>query len=56
MKNSDVDFETWFSTLANLVQDGSGVNFQDEDSVKADYEAGKDVHDVADEIIAEYGE
>ena len=54
MTKNDVDFDTWYSTLVPLVLDGSGVSFNDEDSVKDDYEQGKNVHDVADEIIAEY--
>lgn len=55
MTNDDFDFDTWFDTLILLVLDGAGVEFQDQDSVRNDYEAGRNVHDVADEIIAEYG-
>lgn len=56
MTKNDADFDTWFSTLTILVLDATGVEFRDEDSVRADYDNGKDAHDVADEIIAEYGE
>mgnify|MGYP000167330120 CR=1 FL=1 len=55
MTNEDFDFDTWFNTLALLVLDGAGIEFADQDSVRADFDAGKNVHDVADEIIAEYG-
>lgn len=48
------DFDTWFETLTDLLAD-RGVIFGDRDSVAADYEQGKDVHDVADEIEEEYG-
>lgn len=47
------DFDTWFETLTDLLAD-RGVMFVDSDSVQGDYEQGKDVHDVADEIEAEY--
>lgn len=55
MTRDDFDFDTWFDTLTLLVFDGAGVEFQDQDSVRDDYETGRNVHDVADEIIAEYG-
>jgi hypothetical protein len=48
------DLDTWFETLVNLLAD-RGVMFADRDAVEADYEQGKDVHDVADEIEEEYG-
>lgn len=53
MDISDTDFETWFDTLCMLLLDES-INFKDADSVRADFEAGKNVFDVADEIAAEY--
>jgi len=55
MTSDDFDFDAWFDTLSLLVLDGAGVEFQDQDSVRNDYETGRNVHDVADEIIAEYG-
>lgn len=54
MTNEEFDFDTWFSTLTMLVLDGAGVDFTDQDSVRNDFETGRNVHDVADEIIAEY--
>ena len=55
MTNDNIDFDTWFETLTMLVLDNTGVEFQDQDSVRNDYETGRDVHDVADEIVLEYG-
>lgn len=56
MKNNEFDFDTWFSNLSMHVLDRTGVEFHDEDSVRGDYEAGRCMYDVADEICAEYGE
>lgn len=56
MDNTNTDFETWFGILSMQVLDRTGVDFKDEDSVRSDYEQGRDVHDVVDEIAAEYGE
>lgn len=47
------DFDTWFSTLQNALLD-DGIDFTDEDSVREDFERGKDVFDVIDEIKEEY--
>lgn len=55
MTNRETDFDTWFSTLQVNVLEQSGVTFQDHDSVRDDYESGRDVYDVIDEIVAEYG-
>lgn len=54
MTNQDVDFETWFDIVAMTVLDRAGFDFNDMDSVQADYDAGRDAHDVADEVAAEY--
>ena len=56
MTKNEADFETWFENLAMHVLDKTGVEFRDEDSVREDYEAGRDIFEVADEIAAEYGE
>lgn len=56
MKKRDCDFDTWFDTLAIMVLDRCGVEYRDEESVRGDYEDGRDVYDVIDEIVAEYGE
>lgn len=53
-KREGIDFDTWYSTLVVLVLEGSGVDFGDEDSVLGDYDQNRNVHDVADEIVAEY--
>lgn len=56
MNSSDTDFNTWFGVLQANVLDRAGVDFKDEDSVRGDYDAGKDVFDVIDEIVAEYND
>ena len=38
------------------VLDRTGVEFKDKDSVREDYDEGRDVFDVVDDIVAEYGE
>lgn len=55
MTKTDFDFETWFEVLQQTVLDRCGVEFGDEDSVRDDYEDGKDVYDVIDSVVAEYG-
>ena len=54
MTKNDFDFETWFDSLSAMVLDGCGVDFRDEESVRDDYDEGRNCADVADEIIAEY--
>lgn len=54
MKKPEFTFEVWFDTLCLHLLDRVGVDFRDEDSVRGDYESGKDVFDVIDEIAAEY--
>jgi hypothetical protein len=39
-----------------MVLDKTGVEFRDAESVRADYDAGKNLADVADEISAEYND
>lgn len=56
MTKDEFDFETWFDSLSMMVLDRTGVEFRDEDSVRADYEAGRNLADIADEIAAEYGD
>lgn len=56
MTLDDVDFDTWFSTLQTHVSERTGVQFNDEDSVRDDYDKGRCVFDVIDETCAEYGE
>ncbi len=52
MTKDDFDFDTWFDTLKIHVFDRAGVEFQDEDSVREDYNNGRDVYDVIDDIVA----
>ena len=54
MTKTEVDFDTWFGVLQANVLDRAGVDFKDADSVRDDYNNGRDVHDVIDEIAAEY--
>lgn len=56
MTKDDFDFETWFDSLAVMVLDKTGVELRDPDSVRQDYETGRNLADVADEIAAEYGD
>jgi len=54
MNKNDCDFDTWFDALVLNINEQTGVNFRDRESVKDDYNAGRDLFDVADEISAEY--
>lgn len=54
MNKPDFDFDTWFDTLKIHVLDRAGVEFLDADSVREDYDKGRDVYDVIDDIVAEY--
>lgn len=56
MTKNDFDFDAWFDGLAMMVLDRVGVAFRDQDSVRDDYENGRNLADVADEIAAEYGD
>ena len=56
MVKGEFDFDTWFENLAAMVLDKTGIEFRDEDSVRGDYEDGKNCADVADDIAAEYGD
>lgn len=56
MKYPSTGFETWFHHLRREVMKRTGVGFQDEDAVRFDYEEGKDVQEVIDDIVKEYGE
>ncbi len=56
MTKSDTSFEDWFDTLKSQVHERSGTPFRDADAVRDDYESGRSAYDVADDIVAEYGE
>ena len=55
-KNDGFSFQDWFGNLRLQVLDRAGVDFRDQGAVRQDYDDDKDVHDVIDEICAEYGE
>lgn len=53
MNKQDTDFDRWFELLQmNLAE--KSINFKDSDSVREDYDDGKDLFDVVEEIAAEY--
>lgn len=54
MTNRDTDFDTWFDILTMSLLDRVGVDFRDTESVRGDFDEGRDVHDVIDELAAEY--
>ena len=54
MTKTETDFDTWFGVLQSNVLDRVGVDFRDADSVRSEYNDGRDVHDVIDEIVLEY--
>ena len=56
MTKDEFDFDAWFDTLKINVLDRCGVNFTDAVAAREDYKAGRDVYDVIDEVVAEYGE
>ena len=54
MTKSDSTFDDWFANLQLLALDQTGADYRDVDTVREDYEAGRNVFDVTDEIAAEY--
>lgn len=56
MTKNEFDFETWFDNLSMMVLDATGIEFRDEESVRDDYEKGRNLADVANEIAAEYAD
>lgn len=54
MTKSDIDFDGWFDVVVMRVEEKSGVAFNDADSVREDYDDGRNAFDVADEIADEY--
>lgn len=55
MTKNEFDFDTWFDSLSMMVLDETGIEFKDEESVRDDYEKGRNLADVAREIADEYG-
>lgn len=49
-----MDFDTWFELLVTNLQEEHGIFFNDPDSVRDDYDQGKDVMVVVEEIREEY--
>jgi hypothetical protein len=56
MHKNELDFETWFSNVAEMVADQSDARFSDKDAVRKDYENGRNCADVAKEIADEYSD
>jgi len=54
MTKDECNFDTWFTGLSMNIYEQCQVNFNDEDSVREDYDAGRDLFDVADKISGEY--
>ena len=54
MKKPEFDFDTWFGVLQSNVLDRTGVDIKDEDAFRGDYDTGRDVFDVIEEMVAEY--
>lgn len=54
MTKNECDFDTWMGVLNVNVLDRAGVDFTDEDAVRDDYDRGRCVFDVIDDIVAEY--
>ena len=53
MDSCETDFDEWFETLIMLLSD-EGISFSDRAAVREDYDKGRDVFDVCDEIRVEY--
>lgn len=54
MNKDSNSFDEWFSLLESHLQ-CNGIVFKDEESVRGDYDEGRDVLDVLDDILREYG-
>ena len=55
-KSEGFDFDTWLDNLTVQIEERTGVDFKDGESVRQDYEDDKNMFDVADDICIEYGE
>lgn len=53
MTKDDINFEEWFDLLQLNLSD-YGIRFEDSDSVRSDYNDGKSLQDVVDDISSEY--
>lgn len=54
MTKGQLEFEEWFGVLQCEVLDQAGVDFKDMNAVRTEYDSGRSVYDVIDEIVAEY--
>lgn len=54
MTNADTSFDDWFDILRVNVLEQACVEFRDRDSVRLDYDQGRDVYAVIQEIVDEY--
>ena len=54
MTKTDTDFDDWYTNLQVHLLDRAGVEYRDADAARVDYDAGRDVFDVVDQIAAEY--
>ena len=54
MTKDDLSFDDWFDLLKVKLYE-KGIEFHDADSVRGDYEDGKDLFDVFEDIKTEYG-
>lgn len=53
MTKNDFDFDTWFETVSNMLAE-HGIDFTDKDSVRADYDAGKNCATMVDELADQF--
>jgi hypothetical protein len=53
MAHKDMEFEEWFEQLVDLLSD-EGISFSDPDAVRQDFDKGKSLFDVVDDIKREY--
>lgn len=54
MDKTEYEFEEWFGVLQCYILDEIELDFKDTNAVRPEYDKGRDVYDLADEIIAEY--
>lgn len=55
MNKTDSNFDTWFDVLQMQLSD-AGINFKDAELVRKDYDDGKSLFEVLEEIKAEYAD
>lgn len=55
MSKDSLNFDDWFESLVDILAIDS-ISFRDRDAVEDDYNSGRSVFEVAEEIKAEYAE